>query len=195
MSNAVPGDPHRPANATVSTKRHCAFRSGARTHGVPMMNLFATRADDDPRGAWRGILLALVLVTGPVAGPSATAAQEASSGGRRRTGADHRPAAEPQRIQQHGSRSAGRDLPAGGRFSAGRFELRVRHHRRRAVAAAAADGEVHDGRGEDRARRPARSRSSEADVDPLLPVSLSSGRNIRFSARRATRSPTTTCPA
>ena len=52
------------------------------------------------------------------------------------------PAAEPRRIRQHHPRSAGRSIQRRGRFPRRRRGLRLRQHRRRAHASAAADGEV-----------------------------------------------------
>ena len=76
----------------------------------------------------------------------------------------HRAAAEPHRIQQHGPRPARRRPPPGRRLPAGRCRLRLRQHRRRAVAVAGADGEVPDGGGAGRADRALRA----GDVKPTL---------------------------
>ena len=54
----------------------------------------------------------------------------------------HGAATEPERIAAYGQRAARRRHPPGGRFPSGRFGLRVRQHRRCALAVSRADGEV-----------------------------------------------------
>ena len=61
-------------------------------------------------------------------------------------------------------RSARRRHAAGRRFPAGRFRLRLRQHRRRAVALAGADGEVHLGGRQGRAHGALRPADAHADA-------------------------------
>ena len=89
--------------------------------------------------------------------PGSRASSIASTGHAARSGPRHRPAAEPHRIQQHDPGSARRRPASRRRFPAGRCRLRVRQHRRRAVAVAGADGEV-------RHRRPNASRGRRSSA-------------------------------
>ena len=60
---------------------------------------------------------------------------------------------EPHRVQQHDQGTARRRRASRRRLPAGRFRVRLRQHRRRALALAGADGEVRVGRGPRRAGR------------------------------------------
>ena len=84
---------------------------------------------------------------------------EAAEAAAARPRARHRPPPEPHGIQQHGAGPARRGPPARRRLPAGRRGLRLRQHRRRALALARADGEVPGGRGEGLPGRPLRPRA------------------------------------
>ena len=100
-------------------------------------------------------------------------------------GPRHRPSPEPHRVRQHGARPARCRAAARGRLPAGRLGLRLRQHRRRALALARAHGALPDrgrargARGALRPRRAAGPRScastparARIEPSPAVPVGL-----------------------
>ena len=190
--NVAPSWPSTATTATAGPGRRAgstsrAIRQGRRGQGPGGLGAVVERRGG--RDAARGQAAARARGGRAAVGWIESRLSKADCNGRA-TRAGSPPPAQPGRVQQHDPRPGRRRLPAGRRLPLRRRRLRLRQHRRRAVAAAAPDGEVPGRRRDDRRAGDRRRPTSPGPVeDAARPTTCATGggRPSRRDGRRILR--------